>query len=111
MKENSAHLITLDLTALIFCEFFSPRHLVQAGSGAHIASYPVCTWGSFPGVKRLRREAAHLHPVQRLRMRGTTTPFPQHIFMVWCLLKQWICLHGMVHSLAPRQLHLLLFYI
>jgi hypothetical protein len=30
---------------------FSPRHCVQNGSGAHPASYPVGTRGSFPGGK------------------------------------------------------------
>jgi hypothetical protein len=30
---------------------FSLRHCVQTGSGAHSASYPVATKGSFPGGK------------------------------------------------------------
>jgi hypothetical protein len=30
---------------------------VQTGSGAHSVSYAMCTWGSFLGVKRPRREA------------------------------------------------------
>jgi hypothetical protein len=30
---------------------FSLLHVVQTGSGAHLASYPMSTWGSFPGGK------------------------------------------------------------
>jgi hypothetical protein len=30
---------------------FSLHHRVQNGSGAHPASYPMCTRGSFPGGK------------------------------------------------------------
>jgi hypothetical protein len=38
------------------------NHRVQNGSGAHPASYPMGTRGSFPGVKRPRREADHSPP-------------------------------------------------
>jgi hypothetical protein len=41
---------------------FSLHHRVQNGSGAHPASYPVGTRGSYPGVKRPGREADHLPP-------------------------------------------------
>jgi hypothetical protein len=37
----------------------SLHHRIQNGSGAHPASYPVGTGGSFPGVKRPGREADH----------------------------------------------------
>jgi len=33
---------------------FVIRHRVQTGSGAHPASYPMCTGGSFPGDKAAR---------------------------------------------------------
>jgi hypothetical protein len=36
---------------------FSPHNRVQTGCGAHPASCPVGTKGSFPGVKRPGREA------------------------------------------------------
>jgi hypothetical protein len=40
------------------------------------------------GVKRPGREADQSpHLVPRLRMLGATLPFPQYIFMVWCLVK------------------------
>jgi hypothetical protein len=41
---------------------FSLYHRVQNGSGAHPASYPMCTRGSFPVGKRLGREADHSPP-------------------------------------------------
>jgi hypothetical protein len=41
---------------------FSLHHSVQNASGAHPASYPMGTRGSFPGVKRPRREADHSPP-------------------------------------------------
>jgi hypothetical protein len=33
------------------CMNFSLHHRVQNGSGAHLASYPMYTRGSFPGGK------------------------------------------------------------
>jgi hypothetical protein len=41
---------------------FSLRYHVQNGSGAHPASYPIGTGGSFPGGKRPGREADHSSP-------------------------------------------------
>jgi hypothetical protein len=41
---------------------FSLHDRVQTGSGAPPASYPVGTWGSFPGVKRPGRETDHSPP-------------------------------------------------
>jgi hypothetical protein len=41
---------------------FSLHHRVQNGSGAHSASYPMGTRGSFPGVKRSGRKADHSPP-------------------------------------------------
>lgn len=38
---------------------FSLLHGVQTGSWPHLASYPMNTWGSFPVVKRSKREAHH----------------------------------------------------
>jgi hypothetical protein len=38
---------------------FSLHQRVQNGSGTHPATYPRGTRGSFPGVKRLVREADH----------------------------------------------------
>jgi hypothetical protein len=35
---------------------FSLHHRVQTGSGAHLASYPMGTGGSFPGGKTARAE-------------------------------------------------------
>jgi hypothetical protein len=41
---------------------FSPHHRVQAGSGAHPASYPMCTRALSLGVKRPERVADHSPP-------------------------------------------------
>jgi hypothetical protein len=41
---------------------FSLLHVAQTGSGAHPASYPMGTGGSFPSVKRPGREADHSPP-------------------------------------------------
>jgi hypothetical protein len=38
------------------------HHRVQNGSGAHSASYPMGTSGSFPGGKSAGREAEHSPP-------------------------------------------------
>jgi hypothetical protein len=44
-------------------EDFSSRPCVQTGSGAHLASYPMGTGGSFPGGKaRPGRDADHSPP-------------------------------------------------
>jgi hypothetical protein len=40
----------------------SLHHSVQNGSGAHPASYPMGTRGSFPGAKQPEREADHSPP-------------------------------------------------
>jgi hypothetical protein len=65
---------------------FSPYHHVQTGSGAHKASYPVCTRGSFPAGKAVGfvKLTTHLHLVPRSRIRGAVTPLPQNVFMAWC---------------------------
>jgi hypothetical protein len=41
---------------------FSPHYHVQKVSGAHPASYPKGTGGSFPGGKAAEREADHSPP-------------------------------------------------
>jgi len=46
------------------------------------------------GVKLI----AHLHLMSRLIMCGALSALPQYIFMMWCLLKQWIRLHGALLS-------------
>jgi hypothetical protein len=50
---------------------------VKTGSGAHIASYPVGTGGTFPGVKRSGREAYHsLSSGAEVKNGGATPPLP-----------------------------------
>jgi hypothetical protein len=43
-------------------QHFSPLHVIQSGSGAHTASYPMDTAAVTPGVKWLGREADHPSP-------------------------------------------------
>jgi hypothetical protein len=61
--------------------FFSLRHRVQTDSGAHSASCPVGTGGSFPRIKRAGREADHFNLVLKLRMYGAIPQFP-HSYLV-----------------------------
>jgi hypothetical protein len=44
------------------CLEFSLHHIVQSCPGGHPASCPMGTGSSFPGVKRLEREANHSSP-------------------------------------------------
>jgi hypothetical protein len=63
---------------------FSPHHRVQTGSGAHSASYPVGTRGSFLGVKLPGREADHSPPYSaEVKMCGVIPPLPQYAFIAW----------------------------
>jgi hypothetical protein len=68
-------------------------HIVQSGSGAHPASHPMGTGGSFAGGKAAGREADHSHPtsaeVKKTWILKSTLP-------TWCLI-----------SWAHRQLPLL----
>jgi hypothetical protein len=72
---------------------FSLHHCVQNGSGAHPASYPMGTRGSFPGDVKL---TTHLHLVPKSENAWSYTLTPQYALMGWCLIK------------AQRQLYLYL---
>jgi hypothetical protein len=75
------------------------RHRVQPGSGAHPASYPAATEGSFPGVKRLGREANHSPPSStEIKNAWSYTSIPLYVFMAWCLIKDRLYFHGMGSS-------------
>jgi hypothetical protein len=60
---------------------FSFHHLVQNGAGAHPASYPVGTRGSFPSGRGVKL-TTHPHVVPRSRMRGAI-PSPPNT-PSWC---------------------------
>jgi hypothetical protein len=78
---------------------FSLRHPAQIGPGAHQASYPMGTEGSYIGVKRPGREADHSPPSSaEAKNAGTYTSTLQYVFMAWCLIKQFILLQGVVLS-------------
>jgi hypothetical protein len=63
----------------------SPLHLVQAGSGAHPASYPMGTEGSFPGGNGYRSGKLTTH-LQLLPSQEYVGLYTHSI----------ICLHGVV---------------
>jgi len=47
------------------------------------------------GVKRPRREADHSPPSNaEVKNAWSYISTPQYVFLAWCLIKQWICLHG-----------------
>jgi hypothetical protein len=65
---------------------FSLHHRFQTGSGAHPASYPMGTRGSFPGG--VGCEADHSpHLVPRLKNEWSYTSTLQYAFMAWCSVK------------------------
>jgi hypothetical protein len=67
---------------------FSLHHRNQIGSGAHSASYPMGTRGSFSGVKRPGREADHSPPSSaEVKNAYRYTFTPQYAFMAWCSFK------------------------
>jgi hypothetical protein len=67
----------------------SLHHRVQTGSGAHPASYPMSTKGSFPQCKAAGgvKLTTHLHLVPRPRMCGPIPPLLQYASMAWYSFK------------------------
>jgi hypothetical protein len=68
---------------------FSLHHHVQNGSGAHPASYPLGTRGSFPGGKATGACSWPLTAVwcRGQRMSGAILLLPQYPSMAWCSVK------------------------
>jgi hypothetical protein len=68
---------------------FSLRHRVQTGSGAHPASYPMGTGGSFHGGIAAGAWSWPLTSIKcrGKRMSGAMLPLPQYGFIAWCLVK------------------------
>jgi hypothetical protein len=59
--------------------------VVQTGSGAHPASYPMGTRGSFSGGKAPRREADHSPPASaEVKKMWIYTSTPPYAFMAQC---------------------------
>jgi hypothetical protein len=65
---------------------YSLHHRVQNGSGAHPASYPMGTRGSFPGGKAAGAWSWPLTSICQ-RMSGGIHPLTQYAFMAWCSVK------------------------
>jgi hypothetical protein len=78
---------------------FSLHHRVQNGSVVHPA-YPMGARGSFfwKYIDWGANLTTHMHLVIRIRMRGVIPLLPVYVFIVWCLLKQWIRLYCVVLS-------------
>jgi hypothetical protein len=56
---------------------FALRHIVQIGSGAHPASYPMGTGGFFPGGKAIGvKLTAHFQLGTRLKTCGVVSALP-----------------------------------
>jgi hypothetical protein len=71
--------------------YFSLRHCVQTGSGAHPASYQMDTGGSFQEVNRPGREADH------------SLPSSAEVRNVWSYTSTpSVCLHDVVLSYGIR---------
>jgi hypothetical protein len=65
----------------------SLHYRVPNDSGAHPASYPMGTRGSFPGAKRPDREADHSSPSSAgVKNAWSYTSAPKYVFMAWCLV-------------------------
>jgi hypothetical protein len=61
---------------------FSLLHSAQTDIGAHPASYPMGTMGSFSGVKRQGREVDHSPPCSaEVQKGGAIPPLPLYVFM------------------------------
>jgi hypothetical protein len=66
---------------------FSLQHNVKNGSGAHPASYPMGTRGSFSGGKSAGREADHTSISAEVKNVWSYTSTPPYVFVAWCLVK------------------------
>jgi hypothetical protein len=61
---------------------FSLLHIVQTGRGAHPASYPMGTWGTFPEVKWQGYEVDHSPPTSaEVKKTWTCTSTSTYVFM------------------------------
>jgi hypothetical protein len=68
---------------------FSLHYRVQNSSGAHPASYPIGTKGSFPAGEAAGREADH-SPPPSTEVKECVELYlhsPQYVFMAWCVFK------------------------
>jgi hypothetical protein len=70
---------------------FSLHHRVQTGSGAHPASDPMGTRGSFPGVKRPGRDVDPSPYSAEVKNAWRYTSTPPIRPMAWCSVKSTYC--------------------
>jgi hypothetical protein len=69
-------------------QYFSALHVIQTGSGAHPAYYPMGTGGDFPGLKRPGSEADRSPPSStEIKNGAAISPSPPpYVFMAYCLI-------------------------
>jgi hypothetical protein len=71
---------------------FFLRHRLQTGSGAHPISYPIGT-----GDKAAGSEADYSTPSSaEVKNTWSHTSNSKYFFMLWCLIKKWTRLRGVV---------------
>jgi len=74
-------------------EIFSSRHCVQSGSGTHLAPIQWVPGALTLDVNRLVRKTNHSHPSSvEVKNSLSYTSTLQYVFMMWCLIKQWVLL-------------------
>jgi len=80
----------------------SYRHFITVQYNCTIFTHILIQWVPWAlstGVKWLGHEADHSPPSStKLKNAGSYTFTPQYVYMAWCLIKQWICILGMVLS-------------
>jgi hypothetical protein len=83
---NTCYILAATVPVCIHQWNSSLHHSVQNGFGAHPASYPMGTRGSYPGGKAAGgvEVPIHLHLGPRARMRGDLHRLSQYAFVVWC---------------------------
>jgi len=86
---------------------FSIRHRIQTGSGAHPASFPINTGGSYPEIRRPGREDDHSPPSSAEINARSYNAISQYVLIAWCLIKQAIRIHSVVLGSAQGQLYIL----
>jgi hypothetical protein len=70
-------------TTLLIINNKREHYMIQTSSGAHPASCPMGTGGSFPGGKAARREAEHSPPASaEVKKVWIYTSAPPYTFMV-----------------------------
>jgi hypothetical protein len=91
---------------------FFLHHRVPNGSGAHPASYPMGTRGSFPRGKAAGAWSWPLPSSVEVKNAWSYTSTPQYFFMAWCIVKHKETLPFTIPSITEKfNLLLLMLWI